>query len=57
MYELTGDRFEFTNIVSSADPKIVSALKTDLSRLETCKGDSCNIFGTKTFKGNRHRGL
>ena len=42
VYELTGDRYEFENVATTADPTLLASLKDDLMRLESCSGSTCN---------------
>ncbi|KAK7486445.1 hypothetical protein BaRGS_00022369 [Batillaria attramentaria] len=43
VYELTGDRYEFENVATTADPSLLASLKGDLARLTGCSGSTCNI--------------
>jgi N-acetylglucosamine-6-sulfatase len=41
LYDLSADPDQLHNIVSTADPKLVQDLSTQLSRLRSCKGRGC----------------
>ncbi|KAK7098784.1 hypothetical protein V1264_003016 [Littorina saxatilis] len=48
VYELTGDRYEFDNMASSADPNLLRSLQDDLDQLTSCSGTACNLVKHST---------
>lgn len=51
LYDLTKDPYETTNIIASADTRLVADLYSQMQQLRSCRGASCRIADARTFAG------